>query len=310
MHTPSFRTKTRPSCSVRSRGTALLILRLLLGSAVPACQDLGDAADAGAFDGGASDAASSAPGCGLSNEPEPNDSAAQATSYVIGSAAQGCLASASDVDVFEVKAPTTGTAGGYFQGSLTEVGAGTLAVEITSARDNAPFLRGTFTNTPGASLFFYWAAAPGGTYRVAVSRFSAAAAPFRFTFRSAYTAVNDTFEPNDTREEAKPVALGNAISAFFFAGHVSEVVEPAAFSDWYSVVLAAGTASFRLTNVPTSVRPEIEVYDANNNRVRALSMYSNTPGGNLDITGPVAAGPHRLVVRIFALAPETAGKGD
>jgi hypothetical protein len=276
-----------------------------------ACEDVGNTADAGAMDGGQTDTGNLAgPGCGLASEPEPNDTTGQAADYVLGSAAQGCLASATDIDIYEVKASPVGAAGGYFQASLTEVGPGTVSVDVSSAHDNAPFLRGTFTNAPGASLFFHWAGVAGGTYRVAISRFSAAAAPFRFTLRANYTAVADTFEPNDTRGEAKPIALGTAIDAFFFAGHADESVEPVEFSDWYSVGLATGAVTIKLRNVPTSVRPEVEVFDANNNSVRSLSMYNNTPGGSLDVTGTVTSGPHRLVVRIFAVAPETAGKGD
>ncbi|HEY0710954.1 MAG TPA: hypothetical protein VGG33_29395 [Polyangia bacterium] len=276
--------------------------------ALCACQELGDGADAGAGDAGADAEQPPGPGCGLASEPEPNDTVAQASPLTAGAAVVGCLASAADLDIYEVKAPAAGS--GFFQGGLTEVGAGTLSVEVSSARDNAPFLRGTFTSTPGASLFFYWATAPGESYRIAVARFGSAAAPFRFALRATYTGIVDAFEPNDTRAEAKPITLGRPVDAFFFAGHQTEAVDPAAFSDWYSVTLAPGTLTIKLRNVPTSVRPEVELFDAGNNSVRGLTMYNNTPGGSIDVMGPVTAGPHRLVVRIFALAPETAGRGE
>ena len=292
----------------RFHAALALLVCFTAGALVTGCEELTDDADGGPGAMPESDARPTGPGCGLATEPEPNDTSGEAAPYFVGTSAVGCLAHADDVDVYEIKAPAVDLAGGYFQASLTDVGAGTVAVEVASARDNAAFLRGTFTNTPAASLFFFWAAAPGETYRIAVSRFSSASGPFRFTLRANYTRLPDPFEPNDDRNAAKALSLGVVHEALFFAGHQTESVAATDFSDWYSVTLASGPVSVKLQGVPTTVRPEVELFDASNTSVSAAAMYNNTPGGDLATGATVRAGAHRLVVRIFALAPDTAGK--
>jgi hypothetical protein len=283
---------------------------------VGGCQDLIDTLnDGGAPDGGTGTGGSGGStggpfvGCGLPAEPEPNDSRNQATSYSAGASVKGCLAAAADVDFYETTSPSSNPAGGYYQGAITDVGAGTVDVKVYTASDNAPLLQGTFTVDAGASLFFYWAAAPGQTYRVAVAPFNPFSGAFLYTFKATYTAVTDAYEPNDTAAQAKPIAVGTPISALFFTGHKAATITPDEWKDFYSFDLAAGMVTIKIDQVPSMVRPEVELYDGAGNRIGPARMFNNTPGGNIDVTTAVARGPHRLEVRIFTLAPDTADEG-
>ncbi len=273
------------------------------------CEELLGGGDAGPDSGSVGrDAGSSGPGCGLASEPEPNDDRSQAAALP-GGGATGCVATAADVDFYEVAAPND-PAGGYFQASVTDVGAGKVEVKVFSATDNAQIDR-VFTSDAGASQFFFWAAAPGQRYRLAVVGLQPFNAGFRYTLRAGYSRINDPFEPNDTRDTAKPITLGAANAAFMFAGHRSGAVESGAFRDWYSVILGAGMVNVRVDDVPTNVRVEAFLYDADGSMVDAARMANDTFGGSINVTTAVLKpGPHRLELGTFPPAPETSGKGN
>jgi hypothetical protein len=265
-------------------------------------------ADAGSA-GGAGGGGTSMPGCGLPNEPEPNDTRERATPYTAGATAAGCMVSAEDVDFFEFTAPSGDAAGGYFQGALTDVGNGRVEARIFSASDNAPIDR-SYTDDPGASLFFYFAAAPGQTYRVAVANLPPFTAGFPYTFKAAYSKIADGFEPNDTRDQAKPIGLGMTVSAFIFAGHTSSTVQSDEFKDWYSFTLGAGNVTIKVTDVPSNVRIEGFLYDADGSKVDAPRMSNDNYGGSFDVTTRVLKpGLHRLELGTYPPAPQPYGKG-
>jgi hypothetical protein len=296
----------------RLRGSRLLALFGAATVVLGGCQDLLETlADGGVgMDGGAGTGGSGGGGpfigCGLGGEPEPNDTRTQATPYAAGTSVAGCLAAMGDVDFYETTAPAGNAAGGFYQGAITDVGAGTVDVKVYTASDNAPLLQSTFTIDAGASLFFYWAAAPGQTYRIAVSPFNPFTGAFLYKWKATYTPVTDAYEPNDTREQAKPIAVGTPIDALFFAGHKRATVAIDEFKDFYAFDLAAGMVTLKVDRVPSMVRPEVELYDGAGNRIGPARMFNNTPGGSINVSTTVAKGPHRLEVRIFSLAPETA----
>ena len=299
-----------PAC--RSQPGRPLLLGLLLG--LGACQELLNAADGGvdggpSGNGGAGGNATSPPGCGLASEPEPNDSRDHATPYQAGASVIGCMVSGEDIDTYEFQAPSGDPAGGYYEGALTDVGPGRIEAQISSASDNGQIDR-THTDDSGSSLFFYFAAAPGQKYRVAVANLPPFTAGFRYTFKATYTKLADAYEPNDTRESAKPIPLGTPISAFMFAGHKTSAVASEEFTDWYSFTLGAGMVNIRVDDVPSNVRVEAFLYDADGTKVDAPRMSNDNFGGSFDVTTKVITpGPHRLELGTFPPAPLPYGKG-
>jgi hypothetical protein len=272
----------------------------------------GGGAGSGGSGGAGADAAGGTGGggtmaCGIP-EMEPNDSRDKAVPYTVGAAAVGCLGTEDDLDFYEMTAPAD-PAGGYYQGSLTDVGDGTVSVKVYSATDNSEILGSAYTTTAGASVFFYWAAAPGEKYRLSVTGFGGWSKAFKYTLKASYTKVSDTFEPNDTRDASKPLTLGTPVMAFFFSGFRGKDIKPEEYQDWYSVTLAAGMASLKLENVPMNVLPQIKLYDAAGGMVSLDQNYNTTAGGSILTKAMIpAAGMHRVVVDVFSVPPEASGK--
>jgi hypothetical protein len=261
----------------------------------------------GPADAGGPDGASAAP-CGIP-EMEPNDTRDNAVVYTAGSEVVACLGTDKDVDFYEVTAPAGDAAGGYYQASITNVGMGNVDAKVFSATDNSLILQFTYTVDQGASLYFYWAAAPGQKYRVAVTNFAGWNNPYKYTFKATYQKVADAFEPNDMREAAKPLTLGTAVMPYFFTGFRRGDIKPEEYQDWFSVMLDAGMVTVKVDNVPTDVRPQIKLLDPTGAEVDLPTRYNVTPGGSLNTSAKVdMAGKYLLVVDIFSVEPDASAK--
>jgi hypothetical protein len=286
-----------------------LVLALGCGSSSGGGVD-GSGGSGGAPDGGGGSGPDTAGGmpCGVP-EMEPNNTRDTAVAYGAGTEVVGCVGTEEDVDFYELTAPAGDPAGGYYQGSLTNVGTGLLEVKVYSATDNSLVLQNTYTTDSGGSLYFYWAAAPGQKYRVAVSSFSAWSTPFKYTLKATYQKVNDTFEPNDTRETAKPLTRGTAVMPYFFTGFRNGDIKAEEYQDWFSVMLDAAMATVKVENVPTDVRPQVKLLDPTGAAVDLPVTYNVTPGGSINSSVMIpTAGVHRVVIDIFSVEPEAAGK--
>jgi hypothetical protein len=280
-----------------------------------ACLAIGCEADdlGGDLDGGADAPGATGDGAGGQSatcgfvEPEPNDTPEQATTYPAGSPRRGCIGGRSDVDLYLLAAPGMPASGGYFQAALSEVGAGQLEIAVLSDRDDGRLLGAVRSFDEGAPLFVYWAAAPGERYRVSVSHFGTGSAPFAYTLRATFTAVEDSYEPNDVREQSRPLALGVTARPFFFAGFSARDIESDAYDDWYEVELGARPVTVALGDVPADVGPQLRLFDAAG--TERGSRINSEPGGTVTLTAPVtAAGKHRIQVSIFSVRPAAAGE--
>jgi len=252
--------------------------------------------------GGAAGSAALGP-CAIA-EAEPNDTRDFATPYVLNSAITACIGTATDMDVYSFTAPVTDAAGGYVLLSLTNVGAtGTVDVALFSAADNSS-INELFKTDGGASLFAYLAVAPGVTYRIQVSDFGGHF-PYLYTMKAAYVATADMYEPNDTKDTAKPIAVATPITAFFSAGYVSDPYLGEALADWYSVPLAAGPVTIKLANAPTDISGDIQLLDPEGMQVN--EAYTITNGANVTLTADaMTAGTYTFQVSPFSGAPRVA----
>lgn len=273
------------------RGAGLLILAAGL---LPAC-------------GGGHGGAPLAGPCGFLDVTEPNETRDTASPYGLSAPLTGCLDSSADVDMYSFTAPATDVAGGYVKLSFTDVGtAGSLEVNLYSAADNSR-ITNIYSTTDGGSLYGYLAVAPGVTYRIEVKAV-ALQAPFRYTLLAAYTALADAYEPNDIRDTAKPIPLGTAVTAFASTGYVGTPYDGVAFSDWYSVSLAAGMVTLKMSNVPTDIRGDIYLFGPDAQQVD--EAYSIDEGANVTLTpaDAVPAGTYTVQVVPYAGGPVAADK--
>jgi hypothetical protein len=100
------------------------------------------------------------------------------------------------------------------------------------------------------------------------------------------------------------------VSAFIFAGHQSSTVQSEDFTDWYSFTLGAGMVNVKVDQVPTNVRVEAFLYDADGTKVDAPRMSNENYGGSFDVTAKVSKpGLHRLELGTYPPAPVAYGKG-
>jgi hypothetical protein len=124
---------------------------------------------------------------------------------------------------------------------------------------------------------------------------------------AAYTPLADPYEPNDTRDTAKPIPLGTPITAFESTGYVGAPYDGAAFADWYSVPLAAGTVTIKMSNVPTDIRGDIYLFDPDGTQVN--EAYTIDEGANVMLMSAAAdvAGTYKIQIVPFGGGPPAAG---
>jgi hypothetical protein len=248
-----------------------------------------------------------APGsCGVT-EAEPNNTRDTATAYTAGAAVVACIGADDDVDFYQFTAPEADVAGGYYAIAIDDVGAGYADLKMYAVSDNGE-IDHEYTDSAGASLRAFLAAAPGQQYRITVGSFSGFDLPFKYTLKATYTKVVDSYEPNDTRATAKPITLGTPVTATLFAGYRSATLDPDEYQDFYTLTLAAGTVTAKLADIPSDVYGDLKVLDADGNEVD--HSYSSTMGANVTITmKAVTAGVHFVRAGIFTAPPDGAGKG-
>jgi hypothetical protein len=132
--------------------------------------------------------------------------------------------------------------------------------------------------------------------------------PYLYTLTTTWHAVVDAHEPNDTRDDAVPLALGRTVNGTLFAGFTSaEVPDGDPYDDWFSVDLAAGSFVAQLDDVATDARVSLTLYDDSNAEV--ASNYTGTPGESLTLEAEdLTAGTYTLRLGQFGLdVPHTTG---
>ncbi len=258
------------------------------GSSTDAAADAGDASgsDAGADaavesvpDGGQSADAADGGGA-VVGEMEPNEDRDHASPYTPGTTVTASVGTTTDVDFYETTVPADHLAGGYYQASITDVGEGAMRAVVYTKSDNNIVHQVTST-TNGASLFFYWAAAPGQTYRIEVGKGGNFAAAYNYTLKIQYTRVDDAFEPNDDRDNAKPITLGTPITAYCFTGFKTYQINPDDYQDWFEVVLAAGMTTVTINNPTTNWRPQFDMIDSLANPLTPARVIGSTAGASI-----------------------------
>ena len=253
-------------------------------------------------------------GCGASDGPaaeacgfpdgEPNNDAAHAMPQELGATLDGCL-TAGDTDHFALRAPSDAL-GGYVQGAITDA-SGTVRVTVldeAGSKELASFV----APGPGEPVSFFVAMAPGVDARISVKDEGGAPAPYTYKLATTYTAVADTYEPNDTQSAAAPIELGTA-TAYLFAARREAKDDPAAYEDWYRFTAVADTTTVRMEDVPTDVAARMFLLRRDGSEVARVS--SGIKGGALTMrpTLPLDAGDHFIRVTTWADSPAAMGEG-
>jgi len=247
-----------------------------------------------------SDAAVPSDPCNGGTETTPNEDRDHATPYPLGAVAQACLQSATDVDFYEFTVPSA-PAGGYVKIQLTDVGSeGSLDATLYAAHDNGE-LEGNYNTTSGGSVFFYFAAKPGATFRLKVARFGGVAMPTAYRLTATFNPVPDANEPNDDNAHATALTVGTAINGYFFVGHEdSTAPADAAWEDRFKVNLPAGDVTIALSNIASDISGSVKLFNPLGSEIG--SKYDTTAGSSVVLKATIAAadaGDCYLVVQPF-----------
>jgi hypothetical protein len=160
-------------------------------------------------------------------------------------------------------------------------------------------------------------AAPGVTYEIEIEEGSVSGTNESQSVSVSWSleSIPDCFEPNDTREEAFPLVLGETVEPFLFAGFTSnEWPSYEAHHDWFVVeVESAGelVVNFALprasTDAESTLASALQVRDANDDVV--LDTYSLEEP--LEEVVPVEAGKYFIRIEPFISPPfaESVGIG-
>ncbi len=267
----------------------------------------GGSSTAGGSASTAGGAASTSESCSAA-DPGNNDRD-HATSYTLGTLFTGCLQTSSDLDYYEFTTPASPADGGVISIGITNVGTtGNIDSTVYVTADNGELLSNYATGA-GASVFYWFNAAAATKYQLVVQHFTSANAATSYNLKIAFAPVNDNFEPNDQKTQAKPITVGTPVQAFMYAGYtVSTGFATNAWEDWYKVSLVTGTAKFALTDLASDVNGEINLYDSLGASVS--SNYSTTSGASVILNqSNVAAGDYYVKVSPFT-TPHTNGDGS
>lgn len=259
-------------------------------------------------DGGA-DAPTTGGGCDFG---EPNDTRETAKAISLDQTyANLCVSNpdrTDELDFFEITAPASDLAGGYVELEISNVQNGGLAdMIVTSSSDNDVVFE-TYTTDEGASVSGWLTVAPGAKYRIQVNRFAGAGKRFAYDLSTKYTAIKDAYEPNDKKEDAKPIALNTAIMASSAAHSARADLQAGDDQDWFKFTLAAGAANIRMSNVASDYMCDAELFDATGAKVG--EVYQTTPGADCLLAATeLTGGQYFLQLHQFAGLPRR-GAGD
>ena len=213
---------------------------------------------------------------------EPNDTREQAKAIDLNASYTSLCVSNPDhvdeLDFFEITAPASDLAGGVVEVKLSSVKSGGLAeIIVTSVVDNGVIFD-AYTTDAGANVSGWLSVSPGAKYRVRVSRFGGAGDRFAYDLSTKYTAIKDTFEPNNKKEEAKSIALNTPIEATAAAHSPKANLEVGDDDDWFKVTLGAGAATIKMTNNAADHLCDMQLLDAAGQKVD--ERYQTTPGAD------------------------------
>jgi hypothetical protein len=232
------------------------------------------------------------------DEVEPNETRETPMPLELESSVRGSFSTNADADFYEVVTPASDVAGGYFEFSITDIPQGEFSLSILSKVNYGTIGNSINTATVGQSYFGYWAAGPDQTYLLKVSAKAGQAYPYNYVLNVKYTPVVDALEPNDTRQTASDLTLGEPVQSRLFSGYLSDALQGDEYNDWYRVELAAGPVTAALTHVPASANGQVDLYNSGGTRIS--TQFVGTRGADATLSYTIAdPGIYYLLVTAY-----------
>jgi hypothetical protein len=202
------------------------------------------------------------------SEVEPNETKAQATPICFGNEVSGVIDISGDKDSYSITAPPAPYGGVLIVTWTATTQAIYLAVR--NSVEGRQLATGTALADGSANLWI--ATAPDATYILDVSGGASS-----YMLSTEWSGVRDCYEPNDERDDAKRVEVGQSITAKLHAAPLDTGDQLPA--DWYSVALEAGEVTFDFKSSPEDSYIYLNVYDPG--EVQVSTAYSRSPGATL-----------------------------
>jgi hypothetical protein len=247
---------------------------------------------------------------GFAPELTANNDPTHASVLPLNTAYPGCLQTAADLDYYLVTVPATSVQGGWLTITASGVATG-LRVEnvLYTAADDTQLV---FQDAPnaGASTSVYAAGKNGTQFLVLIESISQNEGFGSYTITATYLDDPEAGEPNNLRLQATPVTVGTPVEGKFFAGFVTGAQPTATdWDDWFSVPLAAGAYTIKLTNVAADINPNLVFYDPSGAQL-GNNVFSNTPGADLTLSQTITtAGTYYVVILPYSTLPVIVGTG-
>ncbi len=154
---------------------------------------------------------------------------------------------------------------------------------ITSARDKGgAIISGGVGNTENKNVrIAYFSVEPGMSYNVMVAPFNNAKSyvpPIQYQLKWEYTGLQDIYEPNNTKQQAKYLEFDKTITAYAVAGYIKNYVSTIGENtyDWYSIVLKESKKiKIEILEQPDDIDFVFRLFDANGNS-QYLTKSPNT----------------------------------
>lgn len=135
------------------------------------------------------------------------------------------------------------------------------------------YLDERYNGTNGANLSYRFVAAPNTKYLLKVANYNNRSRG-AYLVRVVPTQLYDRFEPNETILLAKPISLATPIQANLMdRGDI----------DYFKISTGtkSGTLTARLENRSTTLRPKLQIFDAD--KIYRAEIYNGTRGANLSL---------------------------
>jgi hypothetical protein len=159
----------------------------------------------------------------------------------------------SDADWFSVTPPNDGLTHVISLTIAQDAGANSAVTAYTGA-DNAS-IDGDRVFDTGITGYAYVTAGPGATILFKFTRKNGSVTAGLAHVSFDVETENDAHEPNNAKEAATEIALGESYSGIVSAPWVTDLIRP--YQDWYAVDLGLGATTFALTAVPSEGRIEV-----------------------------------------------------
>ncbi len=234
-------------------------------------------------------------GCPDPNVFEPDDSLGTAHAGTLGTILRACIYPATDVDTYSFQVPTDSTVGGVLNVRLVEASLDIVPGITFFAQSTSQIAQFPGT-TPGENVGAFLAVAPGETIYVQVY---ATSGEGNYGLEVDYTPVNDPNEPDNTFAQAKSVGDGGVTTGLYLF-HPQSSSTP--LPDYLSfAVNDGGTAAVQVAGLPTSLNPEVHLYDPTQTELAALGPADAGPDGGAAWAGPIVDGG--VVLSLSAAVP-------